>query len=155
MLFRSAGNDLYHPIQAMLIGGIGAWCAYKLHFWVERRFKIDDVVGAVAVHGYAGFIGLVIAGFVLWGHPATAGYHGAVATISPFGQLAGAIIMFGVLGFLPAFVVANILKKMGKLRVPEAAEIAGLDLAEQERDGKDAAGVRESTEAEARRIGLL
>ena len=155
IITASAGNDLYHPIQAMLIGGIGAWCAYKLHFWVERRFKIDDVVGAVAVHGYAGFIGLVIAGFVLWGHPATAGYHEAVATISPFGQLAGAIIMFGVLGFLPAFVVANILKKMGKLRVPEAAEIAGLDLAEQERDGKDAAGVRESTEAEARRIGLL
>ena len=155
IITASAGNDLYHPIQAMLIGGIGAWCAYKLHFWVERRFKIDDVVGAVAVHGYAGFIGLVIAGFVLWGHPATAGYHEAVATISPLGQLAGAIIMFGVLGFLPAFVVANILKKMGKLRVPEAAEIAGLDLAEQERDGKDAAGVRESTEAEARRIGLL
>ena len=155
IITASAGNDLYHPIQAMLIGGVGAWCAYKLHFWVERKFKIDDVVGAVAVHGYAGCIGLVIAGFVLWGHPATGAYHEDVAVITPWGQFLGAIIMFGVLGFLPAFIVANIIKGMGKLRVPEAAEIAGLDLAEREQDVKDAAEVRESTEAEARRIGLM
>jgi len=49
----------------MIIGGIGTGIAYKMHFWVERRFKIDDAVGAVAVHGYAGFAGLVICGFVL------------------------------------------------------------------------------------------
>ncbi len=86
VITASAGNDLYHPIQAMLIGGVGAVCAYKLHFWVERKFKIDDAVGAVAVHGYAGFIGLVIAGFMLWGHPATAAYHDPVAVITPLGS---------------------------------------------------------------------
>ncbi|MGI9515393.1 MAG: ammonium transporter, partial [Anderseniella sp.] len=57
IIAASAGNDLYHPIQAMFIAGFGAYCAYKLHYWVERKFKIDDAVGAVAVHGYAGFIG--------------------------------------------------------------------------------------------------
>ncbi len=155
IITASAGNDLYHPIQAMLIGGAGAYCAYKLHFWVERRFKVDDVVGAVAVHGYAGVIGLVICGFVLWGHPATAGYHENVAVITPWGQAIGAIVMFGVLGFLPAYVVSTILKRTGKLRVPEAAEIAGLDLAEFEKEEKEAAEIRESTTAEARRLGLL
>lgn len=155
IITASAGNDLYHPIQAMIIGGVGAWCAYKLHFWVERRFKVDDVVGAVAVHGYAGVIGLVISGFVLWGHPSTAGYHENVAVITPWGQAIGAIIMFGVLGFLPAYVVSVILKRFGKLRVPEAAEIAGLDLAEFEKEAKEAAEIRETTTAEARRLGLL
>ena len=155
IITASAGNDLYHPIQAMLIGGVGAWAAYKLHFWVERRFKIDDVVGAVAVHGYAGVIGLIICGFVLWGHPATAGYHENVATITPWGQFLGAVIMFGVLGFLPAFIVANILKSMGKLRVPEVAEIAGLDLSGLEQEANDAREVRDATEAEAKRLGLL
>jgi ammonia channel protein AmtB len=155
IITASAGNDLYHPIQAMIIGGVGAWAAYKLHFWVERRFKIDDVVGAVAVHGYAGVIGLVISGFVLWGHPATAGYIEEVATITPWGQFLGAVIMFGVLGFLPAFIVANILKSMGRLRVPEVAEIAGLDLSGLEQEANDAREVREATEAEARRLGLL
>ena len=55
IITASAGNDLYHPIQAMFIAGIRRRdCAYKLHYWVERKFKIDDAVGAVAVHGYAG-----------------------------------------------------------------------------------------------------
>ena len=45
----------------MILGGIGTFIAYKMHFWVERRFKIDDAVGAVAVHGYAGVAGLVFA----------------------------------------------------------------------------------------------
>lgn len=126
VITASAGNDLYHPIQAMIIGGIGAWCAYKLHYWVERKFKIDDAVGAVAVHGYAGFIGLVICGFVLWGAPASP-YEG-YATINPLGQLIGAIIMFGVLGFLPAYIVSKILDGMGLLRIPREVELLGLDI---------------------------
>jgi ammonia channel protein AmtB len=48
----------------LIIAGIGTAIAYKLHYWVEREFKIDDAVGAVAVHGYAGVVGLVICGFV-------------------------------------------------------------------------------------------
>jgi len=125
IITASAGNDLYHPIQAMIIGAIGVTIAYKLHYWVERKFKIDDAVGAVAVHGYAGFIGLVIAGFVLWGAPSSP-YEG-YATISPVGQFIGAVIMFFVLGFLPAFIVTKIQASMGVLRVPREVELRGLD----------------------------
>ena len=155
IIAASAGNDLYHPIQAMFIGAIGAVVAYKLHYFVERRFKIDDAVGAVAVHGYAGFAGLVIAGFVLWGHPATAGYHEATASITPWGQLAGAIIMFGVLGFLPAYAVSLLLKSFGLLRVPAEVELIGLDISAEmvsEREGRE---VSAADLAEARRLGLL
>jgi ammonia channel protein AmtB len=125
IITASAGNDLYHPIQAMLIGAVGVVIAYKLHYWVERKFKIDDVVGAVAVHGYAGFIGLVISGFVLWGVPSSP-YEG-YAAINPFGQFIGAVIMFGVLGFLPAYIVTRIQARMNVLRIPEKVEIQGLD----------------------------
>jgi ammonia channel protein AmtB len=155
IITASAGNDLYHPIQAMLIGAIGAIAAYKLHYFVERRFKVDDAVGAVAVHGYAGFTGLVIAGFMLWGHPATAGYHEVVATINPFGQFVGAVIMFGVLGFLPAYAVAMILKSFGMLRVPEAVELVGLDTSQEIADELDAKSVSDADIAEARRLGLI
>ncbi len=126
IITASAGNDLYHPIQAMLIGGVGTYLAYKLHYWVENKFKIDDAVGAVAVHGYAGFIGVVICGFVLWGYPSSP-YDG-YATINPLGQFIGAIIMFFVLGFIPGYIAAKILSAMGMLRIPEKVEIAGLDL---------------------------
>jgi len=125
IITASAGNDLYHPIQAMFIAGIGTFCAYKLHYWVEQKFKIDDAVGAVAVHGYAGFIGVVIAGFMLWGQPSSP--YADYATINPIGQFLGAIIMFGVLGFLPAFIVSKIMAGMGMLRIPPKAELQGLD----------------------------
>lgn len=144
IIAASAGNDLYHPLQSMIIGGIGAAVAYKMHFWVERRFKIDDAVGAVAVHGYAGFAGLVICGFVLWGYPASP-YEG-FATINPVGQFLGAIIMFGVLGFLPGWVVAKILHGFGALRIPREIEILGLDFEDQREEDRARAEVRAAKE---------
>ena len=124
----SAGNDLYHPIQSLIIGMGGAFVCHKGHFFAERVFKIDDPLGAVAVHGYAGVYGVIVVGFMLWGYPAS--MNPDYATISPVGQLAGAAIMFGLLGFLPGFILAHILKAFGILRVPRGVELAGLDLTE-------------------------
>lgn len=126
----SAGNDLYHPIQALLIGAIVAVIIYKMHYWVERRFKIDDAVGAVAVHGYAGFLGVVIAGFMLWGQPSSP-YEG-FAAINPIGNFVGALIMFGLLGFLPGYLGALALNSFGLLRIPRKVELEGLDFEEEE-----------------------
>ena len=147
IITASAGNDLYHPIQAMLIGGIGTFIAYKMHFWVERKFKIDDAVGAVAVHGYAGFVGLVICGFVLWGTPSSP-YDG-YATINPLGQFIGAIIMFFVLGFLPGWIVAKILNGAGMLRIPKQIEVMGLDFADNQAEKNATAEVRAALHEEA------
>jgi ammonium transporter, Amt family len=136
LIAASAGNDLYHPITAFVLGAAGAVLAFKLHGWVERRFKVDDVVGAVAVHGYAGVFGVIVAGFLLWGYPAAEPIREGLAwfttpegypMINPLGNFLGAIIMFFVLGFVPAFVVAKILDRLGWLRVPAAVEAAGLD----------------------------
>ena len=127
IIAASAGNDLYHPVQALLIGAVGVWIMYKMHYWVERTFKIDDAVGAVAVHGYAGFFGVVIAGFVLWGYPSSP--DPSFAAVTPWGQFIGALIMFGLLGFLPGWVTALILKGFGVLRIPKEIEIQGLDFA--------------------------
>ena len=125
IITASAGNDLYHPLQAMIIGMIGVYVAYKMHYWVERKFKIDDAVGAVAVHGYAGVVGLIVCGFMLWGYPSS-GYEG-YAAINPVGMIVGAIIMFGLLGFLPGWIIAKILNGMGRLRIPHEVELAGMD----------------------------
>ena len=125
IITASAGNDLYHPLQAMIIGMIGVYVAYKMHYWVERKFKIDDAVGAVAVHGYAGVVGLIVCGFMLWGYPSS-GYEG-YAAINPVGMIIGAIIMFGLLGFLPGWIIAKILNGMGRLRIPHEVELAGMD----------------------------
>ncbi len=127
----SAGTDLYHPLEAFLIAAIIVVIIYRMHYWVERRFKIDDAVGGVAVHGYAGFLGVCAAGIVLWGYPsspdALLGHEEPWARITPWGQLIGAIIMFWVLGFIPGYVLSWILKQAGLLRVPREVELAGLD----------------------------
>jgi ammonia channel protein AmtB len=106
-----------------------------MHNWVERRFKIDDVVGAIAVHGYAGVFGVVVAGFLLWGYPAAAPVEEGLAwfttpdgfpAINPLGNTLGAVIMFS-LGFIPAYAVGKALNAVGWLRVPREVEAAGLD----------------------------
>jgi len=127
IIAASAGNDLYHPIQSMIIAALGVVFMYKVHFFVERRFKIDDAVGAVAVHGYAGFFGVVIAGFVLWGYPSSP--DTSFASINPIGQIIGAIIMFGVLGLVPGWITAKILASLDMLRIPYQVELMGLDTA--------------------------
>src|SRR5690606_14524224 len=82
----------------------------------------------VAVHGYGGFLGVVIAGFMLWGFPTSP--NPDYATITPWGNFAGAVIMFLVLGFIPAYVVSGIMKAMGVLRIPREIELVGLDLSD-------------------------
>lgn len=124
IIAASAGNDLYHPLQSLLVAAGSSSIVYKLHFWVERKFQIDDAVGAVAVHGYAGVIGLIVCGFMLWGYPASPFY---ITEINPLGMILGAIIMFGLLGFLPGWVTAKALSYCGCLRIPTNKEIAGLD----------------------------
>ena len=147
IIAASAGNDLYHPIQALIVAGVGTWFMYKVHYFVEKRFKIDDAVGAVAVHGYAGCFGVVAAGIVLWGYPASPTYD---AVITPWGQLIGAVIMFWVLGFVPAFVLGWICKRAGLLRVPREIELVGLDIAEIESHSGLAEEVRAAEEELAR-----
>jgi len=153
IIAASAGNDLYHPIQAMIIAGLGVVFMYKIHFFVERRWKVDDAVGAVAVHGYAGCFGVFVAGIVLWGHPSS-GFEG-YAPITPWGQFIGAVIMFWVLGFLPAWVLCRILKAMDLLRIPKQMEIIGLDLADFEGRYLSEGDVREAELTEARTAGLI
>ncbi|MDP6515634.1 MAG: ammonium transporter [Alphaproteobacteria bacterium] len=150
IIAASAGNDLYHPVQAMIIAGLGVWFMYRMHYWVERRFKIDDAVGAVAVHGYAGFFGVVAAGFVLWGYPASTTYD---VVITPWGQLIGAIIMFFVLGLVPGLIAAWILNSAGVLRIPREIELVGLDIAEYHGRYLDEEQITEAERAEASGTG--
>ncbi len=148
IIAASAGNDLYHPIQALVIAALGVWFMYKMHYWVERTFKIDDAVGAVAVHGYAGFFGVVIAGFVLWGYPSSP--DPSFAVITPWGQFGGALIMFGLLGFLPGWLTALIINGFGALRIPREIELAGLDVGAEYNRAQDEQGIIDAEQQEAR-----
>jgi ammonia channel protein AmtB len=91
-----------------------------------ERMRIDDAVGAVALHGVVGVWGVVAVGIFASGYPALTA-EGA-PTISLYGQIVGALVM-AALGFIPGFAVSYLLKVTGLLRAPREAELMGLDKA--------------------------
>ncbi|MYH60099.1 MAG: ammonium transporter [Boseongicola sp. SB0675_bin_26] len=80
------------------------------------RIGIDDVVGAIPVHLFAG----------VWGTLVVPIYNGDANFSS---QILG-IIAIGAFTFLVSFVVWTVLKHAMGIRVDEEAEIMGLDVAE-------------------------
>jgi ammonia channel protein AmtB len=144
LISASAGNDFYHPILALAIASAGTFLAYNLHNFVERRFKIDDAVGAVAVHGYCGLFGGIVAGFALWGYPAVMPSAGALITLSegagwfgtnaeglpivtPMGNTIVSLVFAIGFGLIPGYILGMLLKGFRLLRVPTPVELKGLD----------------------------
>lgn len=95
---------------------------------ILEKLKIDDAVGAVTAHGVVGAWGVIAVGIFAVGYPALSGDVG-VATTSFLGQFVGLIVM-ALCGFVPGYLISLVMKAMGKLRVPENVEIAGLDITE-------------------------
>jgi ammonium transporter, Amt family len=118
----SAGADVYAPTMAYLISMLTAVMAVFAGNWIETKARVDDAVGAVAVHGVCGFLGMLWVGVFAAGYPT--GINNVESSIG--GQLMG-MMTFLPLGFLSGYVASLILKKLGVLRVPAAVELAGLD----------------------------
>ena len=123
----SAGADIYAPTLAYLLAMAGAAMAVYAGTWIEKSMRVDDAVGAVAVHGVMGFLGLLYVGIFAAGYPT--GVNNVDSSIG--GQLIG-MATFLPLGFLSGWVSSFVLKKLGILRVPPEVELMGLDVAEYE-----------------------
>ena len=119
----AAGLDLYWPPMAFVIAMIGGVIMPLVAGYVEK-LRIDDAVGAVALHGVVGVWGVVAVGIFAAGYPALP-TEGA-PTITLYGQVVGALVMAS-LGFIPGYLVSLLLAKLGILRVPNEAELLGLD----------------------------
>jgi ammonium transporter, Amt family len=125
----SAGADVYAPTLAYLLSMLTAVLAYYAGGVIETRMRVDDAVGAVAVHGVSGFLGMFWVGVFAAGYPT--GINNVESSIG--GQMMG-ILTFLPLGFLSGYVASFVLKRLNLLRVPPEVEIEGLDLAEYETD---------------------
>ena len=118
----SAGADVYAPTLAYLLAMATAAIAVYAGAWLETRMRVDDVVGAVAVHGVSGFLGVLWVGVFAAGYPT--GVNNVESSIG--GQLIG-IATFLPLGFLSGWVASFVLRKLNLLRVPPEVELEGLD----------------------------
>ncbi|MFM7744039.1 MAG: ammonium transporter, partial [Actinomycetota bacterium] len=128
------------PWAAAVIGVIAAVLAIETVFIVERKFKIDDPVGAIAVHGVNGSFGVIAVGIFSngsygagWNGSPSAGIEGIIK--GDWGQLGAQLLGLGVIwtvifGISFAFFkIQNALTK-GGIRSKEEDEIMVLDLPE-------------------------
>ena len=125
----SAGADVYAPTLAWLISMLTAVMVVYIGGWIETKMRVDDAVGAVAVHGCSGFLGIIWVGVFAAGYPT--GLNNVESSFG--GQMVG-VATFLPLGFLSGWVASYILKKLNLLRVPVEVELEGLDMAEYETD---------------------
>ena len=121
----SAGADVYAPTMDYLISMFGGGLAVYAGGVIEKRWRVDDAVGAVAVHGVCGFFGIIAVGLFATGYPT-----GINNVSSSFGGQMMGLMTFLPLGFFGGYIPALILKKAGLLRVPPEVEMEGLDIAE-------------------------
>ena len=111
----TAGADQMSPTDAILIGSIaGAIIVFAVS--LVDKLKLDDPVGAIAVHLVCG----------IWGTLAV-GIFGKLAGMDQFiSQLIG-IASYAVFCSLTAFIIIYMLKKTMGIRVSEKEELEGLD----------------------------
>ena len=103
------------PIMAILIGGIGGLVVYYGTLLLIR-LKIDDVVGAIPVHGFAG----------IWGTLAVPLTNSG----TNFGSQLYGILWINIFVFVVAFIVWYLMKISFGIRISEEAEKLGTDKAE-------------------------
>ena len=125
------------PWAAALIGIIAGVLVVASVVLVEHKFKVDDPVGAVSVHGACGLWGLVALGLFADGHYGD-GFNGVSGAVKGlfygdasqlWAQLASVVVLVAWCSIACIVFFIGCKKTIG-LRSDEDAEIAGLDLPE-------------------------
>ena len=111
----TAGADQMSPTDAILIGAIaGTIIVFAVN--LIDKLKLDDPVGAIAVHLVCG----------IWGTLAV-GLFGNLASADQFiSQLIG-VSAYAVFCLITSFIIIFTLKKTIGIRVSEKEELEGLD----------------------------
>ena len=110
----TAGADVIPPFQSILVGLI-AGIIVVFSVLMFDKFKVDDPVGAISVHGVCGNWGTIAVGIFGGGN---LGWQ-VIGTVS-----------ISAFAFVFSFIVFTIIKVTMGLRVSEEEEIGGLDVGE-------------------------
>ena len=114
----TAGADQMGPTSAIIIGAIGG-AVVVLGVALLDKCKLDDPVGAIPVHLFAG----------IWGTLAV-GLFGASAGFDQFMVQLASTGIVGVFCVIGAAIIALIVKSIMGLRVSDEEEEIGLDISE-------------------------
>lgn len=121
----TAGCDIVTPGSAMIIGAVsGTFLVLAVEF-IDHKLKIDDPVGAIAVHGVSGALGTIMVGlFAIEGGLFNGGGTDLLKT-----QVIGVLAVF-VWAFSLGFLLFKLIKVTVGVRVSSREEEKGLDITE-------------------------
>lgn len=120
----TCGAAFLGPTGAFAVGLTGGFVAIFGNHLLLHSFKIDDPVGVIGVHGFAGAAGaMVFPFFAVKALPAGS----VLAQVSV--QSLGVFVCL-VWAMITGFIIFGTLKKIGFLRVSQAQEFLGLDIGE-------------------------
>ena len=117
----TAGCNVVGPNAAIIIGLIAGVLVDIAVLYIDK-LKIDDPVGAIAVHGVNGFFGAIAVGLF-----ATDGglfFGGGTAMLAT--QALG-VLVIGAFGFIFTFILMKIMQKTVGIRISKVEESAGID----------------------------
>ena len=117
----TAGCNVVGPNAAIIIGLIAGVLVDVAVLYIDK-LKIDDPVGAIAVHGVNGLFGALAVGLF-----ATEGglfFGGSPAMLAT--QALG-VFVIGAFGFILTFILMKIMQKTIGIRISEVEESAGID----------------------------
>ncbi len=118
-----AGSDLFHPMGALIVGGVaGALFVYTFTFFQNKFPGIDDVLGVWPLHGLCGVWGGISAG--IFGLESFGGMGGVTFMSQLVGSLTGVAV-----ALIGGFLVYGLVKAISGLRLSEEEEYMGADLA--------------------------
>ena len=121
----TAGCDIVSPGSALIIGAIsGTVLVFAVEF-IDRKLKVDDPVGAIAVHGVSGALGTIMVG--LFAREGGLFFGGGTELL--FTQLIGVVAVF-IWAFSLGFLLFKLIKITIGVRVSKEEEEKGLDITE-------------------------
>ncbi|MDQ6979135.1 MAG: ammonium transporter [Mariprofundaceae bacterium] len=116
-----AGSDIVHPMGALVMGMVaGGGFVWGFQF-VQKKMKLDDVLGVISLHGGAGLWGGVAAG--IFGQAS----WGGAGTVSFMSQCVGTLVGVSI-ALIGGFVVYKLVDLLMGLRLSEEEEYDGADI---------------------------
>lgn len=118
----TAGVDVFDARAALICGGLAGGLVICSEYLLEHKLKLDDVIGAVSVHGICGVFGTLMIAALAPVESLVLGSRVAQFQV----QLLGVSAVFGFVfgGCMLVLIVANLFRP---IRVSEAAEREGLN----------------------------
>ncbi len=114
------------PLAALIIGTAAGFICFQMVEVVKIRWKIDDSLDVLAVHGVGGALGTLLVA-LLAGLPGGTGVSEGNTVMTQFGvQLLG-VVVTAIFSGIATWILVKITTALVGLRVSREAEIEGLD----------------------------